>query len=74
MKMPWEQDKEWNNTVITNATENSWGVIAKEGEWNYKIQTEQDVLIEELLNRVTSLEEDMEFMRKHIRILDGIIF
>lgn len=54
--------------------EKAMEIKATESGFNYKIQTEQDVLIEELINKVTSLEEDMEVVRKHIRILDGIIF
>lgn len=65
MKMPWEQDKEWNNTVITNATES---------RFNQTVQKDQATLIAELISRVTSLEDDMEYVLKHIRVLDGIIF
>ena len=42
------------------------GVIATESGFNYKIQTEQDVLIAELISRVTSLEEAMEYVLEHI--------
>jgi len=44
------------------------GVIATESGFNYKIQTEQDVLIAELISRVTSLEKDMEFILEQLQI------
>ena len=61
MKMPWEQDVEWNNTVSTNATESGF---------NQTVRKDQATLIAELISRVTSLEDDMEFALKHIRILE----
>lgn len=45
-------------------------VIATESGLNYKVQTEQDRLIADLINRVASLEKDMKFALKHIRILE----
>ena len=66
MKMPWEQDREWNNTVVTNAPENSWGVIATESGLNYNMQKDQPTFIADLINRVASLEEDMKFVLEHL--------
>lgn len=74
MKMPWEEDKNWNNTATTLGKENDMGVIATESRFNQTVQKDQATLIAELISRVTSLENDMEYVRKHIRVLDGIIF
>lgn len=40
MKMPWEQDVEWNNTVSTNATESRFNQTVR------KDQTDECPLIE----------------------------
>lgn len=57
MKMPWEQDVEWNNTVSTNATESGF---------NQTVRKDQATLIAELISRVTSLEEVMEYVLEHM--------
>lgn len=49
-------------------------VITTESKFNQTVQKDSASLIADLINRVNSLEEDMEVMRKHIRVLDGIIF
>lgn len=59
MKMPWEQDIEWNNTVITNATES---------RFNQTVQKDQATLLAELINRVTSLEDTIEFILERLQI------
>lgn len=60
--------------TTTDYKENDTRTISIKSGLDYKIMTEQDRLIAELISRVNSLEEDMEVMRKHIRVLDGIIF
>lgn len=68
VQMPWEQDKEWNNTVVTNATENSWGVIATESKFNQIVQKDQPTVIADLINRVASLENTVEFILEQLQI------
>ena len=45
-------------------------IKATESGFNQTVQKDQATLIAELISRVTSLEEDMEFVLKHIRILE----
>ncbi len=59
MKMPWEQDIKWNNTVSTNATES---------RFNQTVQKDQASLIAELISRVTSLEDTVEFILEQLQI------
>lgn len=68
MKMPWEQDKEWNNTVVSNVPENSWGVIVTENGLNYMIEKDQRTVIADLINRVTSLEDTVELILERLQI------
>lgn len=49
---------------------NGVNATATESGFDYKIQTEQDVLIEELINRVTSLEETVELILEHSPITE----
>ena len=54
-----------------NEMKMSWEqVITTESKFNQTVQKDSASLIAELLNRVTSLEDDMEFVLKHIRILE----
>ena len=68
VQMPWEQDKEWNNTVVSNVPENSWGVIATESRFNQTVQKDQATLLAELINRVTSLEATVEFVLEQLQV------
>lgn len=45
-------------------------IKATESRFNQTVQKDQASLIAELISRVTSLEDDMEFVLKHIRILE----
>ena len=45
-------------------------VTATESGFNQTVRRDQATLIAELISRVTSLEDDMEFVLKHIRILE----
>lgn len=46
------------------------GVKATESGFNQTMQKDQATLIAELISRVTSLEEDMDFVLKHIKIIE----
>ena len=45
-------------------------VKATESGFNQTMRKDQATLIAELISRVTSLEEDMEFVLKHIKIIE----
>lgn len=45
-------------------------IKATESRFNQTVQKDQATLIAELISRVTSLEDDMEFVLKHIKIIE----
>lgn len=45
-------------------------VITTESKFNQIVQKDQPTFIADLINRVASLEEDMKFALRHIRILE----
>lgn len=59
MKMPWEQDRDWNNLVTTNATESRFNQI---------VQKDQATLIADLINRVASLENTVELILEQLQM------